>query len=540
MKTNRKYKTSLVALLLSAVLTVSCSDDTPEVYISPSASDESEVTTEEETVTTVNNLSALHVDGRYLKDASGAVVNLHGFAQTFSPYFNESAWTNYDVDKCLSYNKEKIDQILAAGWQMTFVRQHMDPYWCAPGSGSENQTHLYFNFDDFKTYLDKVYIPMAEYAISKGLYVVMRPPGVCPETIAVGDEYEDYLLEVWDYVSSHSKIKNNPGIMFELANEPVHIKGTDGSVGGNTDPQFEALAQFLQPVVDVIRGNGAENVIWLPGLGYQSWYSGFTKYPVTGDNLGMAVHCYPGWYGSDALSDSGEGLYDGTNGGYASFQKGWDNQMGSTPDSYPLMVTEMDWSNGNVYYTQNSDGSTSNLTWGQGVTGTAGGSGFGANFRYITDNSGNVSYIIFTSQEYLAAFVDMKPAGGVYTFFTDPENSCIWPAYHWYQEYAGVPNTALAGDIVSLEAYVDGTTYADGESLSLARGATARMVVYGVYSGGDSEVLSTASGYTVSIDDWNVLSVDNLVNLSALAPGTTTVTVEYSGLKMSLSVTVAG
>jgi hypothetical protein len=32
----------------------------------------------------------LHVEGRFLKDPHGNVVNLHGFAQTYSPYFNEN------------------------------------------------------------------------------------------------------------------------------------------------------------------------------------------------------------------------------------------------------------------------------------------------------------------------------------------------------------------------------------------------------------------------------------------------------------------
>ncbi len=419
------------------VLSACSSDDTIDVYI-PQSSSSTESTVDE---TPTYDISALHVDGRYLMNEEGEIVNLHGFAQTFSPYFNESAWSNYNVEKCLTYNKGKIDDILRAGWQITFVRQHMDPYWCAPGSGSESRTHLYFDFDAFKTYLNEVYIPMAEYAIEKGLYVVMRPPGVCPEQIAVGDEYNDYLIQVWDYVARQPRIKNNPGIMFELANEPIHIVGTDGSVGGDTNPQFEALTQFLQSVVDVIRANGANNVIWLPGLGYQSWYRGFATYPVKGDNLGLAVHCYPGWYGSDALADSGEGLWDGSTDGYDSFVKGWANRMGTTVDLYPMMVTEMDWSNGNIYSTKNSDGSTSNWTWGQGLTGVAGGYGFGANFKRITDDQGNVSYLIFTGQEYLAAFVDVPATTGVFTFFNDPENSCLWPTYHWYQEYAGMEPT---------------------------------------------------------------------------------------------------
>ena len=55
----------------------------------------------------------LHIEGRYLKDSEGNIVNLHGFAQTYSPYFNESMWSNYDVDACLRYNQGLIRRMLA-------------------------------------------------------------------------------------------------------------------------------------------------------------------------------------------------------------------------------------------------------------------------------------------------------------------------------------------------------------------------------------------------------------------------------------------
>ena len=54
-----------------------------------------------------NNLIPLHVEGRYFKDEIGNVVVLHGFAQTYSPWFNErfTKWNNYDVKACLEYNQ---------------------------------------------------------------------------------------------------------------------------------------------------------------------------------------------------------------------------------------------------------------------------------------------------------------------------------------------------------------------------------------------------------------------------------------------------
>ena len=111
-------------------------------------------------------LSPLHVEGPFLVDANGVRHNLHGFAQTFSPFFNEQGtqWDNYNVNGCLNYNKGIIDKIMNAGWKMTFVRQHMDPYWSnTPGVSTTGENDISaFDFERFKTYLDLVFIPMAE------------------------------------------------------------------------------------------------------------------------------------------------------------------------------------------------------------------------------------------------------------------------------------------------------------------------------------------------------------------------------------------
>ena len=148
----------------------------------------------------------LHVEGRYLKDSTGHIVNLHGFAQTYSPYFNErnTQWNNYDVAGCLTYNQGIIDAVLDAGWEMNFVRLHMDPYWSnTPGCSGRYEGEECFSETRFVKYLDEVFVPMAEYAVTKGLYVVMRPPGVCPDSIEIGGVYQEYLLKVWDIVAQH-------------------------------------------------------------------------------------------------------------------------------------------------------------------------------------------------------------------------------------------------------------------------------------------------------------------------------------------------
>lgn len=364
-----------------------------------------------------DGLPALHVEGKYFKDNNGNIVNLHGFAQTYSPWFNErgTKWTNYDINGCLAYNKALIDQIVAKGWHMNFLRLHMDPYWSnQPGVSVTGENDISaFNMTRFKTYFAKVFVPMAQYAIRKGMYVVMRPPGVCPEKIQVGDDYQRYLLQVWGYVSRQSWIKNNPNVLFELANEPVNVYYKDGTQA--TAANDSALTQYFQAIVDTIR-RSTSTICLVPGWAYQSKYACLAKHPVKGGNIGYAIHCYPGWFnsGSESTPDVD----------YASFKKGWDEEIKPITDLAPCFVTEMDWAP-----------AAYNSSWGKGVTGEAGGKGFGANFKKLCDEAGNISWLLFTDANLLAQYDDAAADGS--TFLTDPE-ACVRPCYWWYQRYAKV------------------------------------------------------------------------------------------------------
>jgi len=390
-------------------------------------------------------LSPLHVEGRWLCNENGEHVNLHGFGQTYSPWFNEqgNGWGwGYSVSDCMKYNKRLIDKIISAGWKMNWLRLHMDPHWSnTPGVSTSGENDISaFSESRFRTYLNSLFIPMAEYANQHGMYVVMRPPGVCPEKIEIGGAYYKYLLKVWGIVASNEKLKNNPGIMFELANEPINIKGTDGQYTSYSDGSNQNMTKFFQAIVDSIRSCGANNILWVPGLGYQSQYAGFVKYPIQGENIGYAVHCYPGWYGSDSEADGGsveQGVV--TKGaGYSEFKAGWDNQVGPVAKIAPILITEMDWAPKSY-----------NCSWGKATTGVAGGVGFGANFKYIVDKTGNVSWMLFTGPEHLAKYVDSKADGK--TFLTDPE-ACVRPIYRWFKEYTD-PNWVFEDTLASQTMY---------------------------------------------------------------------------------------
>lgn len=520
-----KFISKIIAFSLLLFCLSACSDETKELeeIIPPQEEpekpeEEPEEKPEEPEEPEDQTPLVLNVVGRYLKDAEGNIVNLHGFGQTYSPFFNNGVWNNYDVAGCLRYNQGLIDDILAAGWRMNFVRMHMDPYWSDdPTQQSVRyEGHERFSESRFRKYLDEVFVPMAEYAVKKGLFVVMRPPGVSPEQIAIGDSYQSFLLKVWDIVSQHPKLKNNGYIMFELANEPIHILGPDGTYAGSGDGHFKNMKTYFQAIVDKIRANKSRNVIWVPGLGYQSNYTGFANHPIEGDNIGYAIHVYPGWYGSDAEQPSAE-LGGVMGGGYEGFQRGWDAQIMPVANFAPIMVTEMDWAPAKY-----------DSSWGKSITGEVGGVGFGANFKYIADNTGNVSWMLFTSPHLLAQFKDVPGEEGNYTFLNDPE-ACPWPVYHWFKEYAG--EVSSEGELESIELMnVSG-------SIEIRMGDSKNLIVKAVYKDGTEKVITSESVMTSSNE--SVCKVER-GKLIALKEGESELTISYasSTVKKEVKITV--
>lgn len=359
----------------------------------------------------------LKVEGKFLKDPCGNKVVLHGVAITPSPWFNGGAvgtwrWNNYDITGCLNYNKgviDKLSNVSKEDWYLNYIRLHIDPYWSnnvgVSTTGEEDISQ--FNFERFKTAVDNVIIPLIQHAKSRGMYVILRPPGVCPRDIAVGDNYYDYLFKIWDYLSTHSSLKNVDNVMFELANEPITIKSTNGVFGSNTQSHFDALKLFFQPMVDKIRANGASNIIWIPGSGYQSQYKGYAINPIAGTNIGYAVHIYPGYWGRD-------------NNDPMVFRANWNENIKPVADIAPIAITEIDWAPEQY------------AVWGKGgITGKAGQRGFGANFKVLVDESGNVSWNLLSPEN----LIDKGALNGGIAYNSDPE-ACAFPVHKWFKEYA--------------------------------------------------------------------------------------------------------
>ena len=384
-----------------------------------------------------DNLPDLHVEGKNLVDSEGKTVVLHGVMDTPNRYFNGNRWGTggynvNDVTPCLDYFEKMFTAITdkSQGAYCTVFRLHMDPCWTnynAPAGTQENNIQ-YFSETRYEEFLKRLYVKLVQKALAHGLYVIVRPPGVCPQNIKVGDEYQAYLKKVWKRFASNATIQKNAGqVSIELANEPINVLLANGSQSDR------ALHDFFQPVVDEIRATGFKGIIWVPGSGYQSNYVGYSKYPITDteNNFSYAVHVYSGWYGN--MTDK--------NCDHNTFIKNFQAQVPMVT-SKPIMVTEIDWSpedpdkTSEGHYNEWGQWTAPNLgTWATGST-----SKWGLAWKAVHDHFGNIGMTITHPQEYYD-IDEYLNSGKVRPGLQNAkkhnlfEECCSYACFNWYKDW---------------------------------------------------------------------------------------------------------
>lgn len=487
----------------------------------------------------VTPLPTLKVDGKWLVDQHGNHVVLHGVMDTPNMYFNGWRWgspwdgtnTGYNTtgaSKCKTYFEK-----LFAGMQEAkcdVFRLHLDPAWTndpsdsytyagaadQPSEATSEADIKKFNPTRLKNFMKTLYFPLAQKAMNHGMYVVMRPPGVCPPNLKVGDYYQQYLITVWDIVTQNDSVRKYAGqISIELANEPVNVKNK------NNQSDDKALRDYFQPIVEKIRANGFTGIIWVPGSGWQSNYQSYGKYPVTGYNIGYAVHDYDGWYG---CADSN--LNDGN------IEQSVKNKINRfktdvpVVETNPIIITEVDWSpknEGEGHYNEHGEWVVPNYgTWATGRT-----SYWGRCFKGVLDYYKNISMTLSGT----ACLFDIDVLLNnkrVVPAFGGLEEACGKACMDWYADYYQV-DWAHADSEPGSETYETAVSLATKSNDVVVKiGATVAPEFTATFQ--DEHTDNVTPKVVLTSNDPNVITV-NGPTLTAVGYGVAEVTASYTDLR---------
>lgn len=372
-------------------------------------------------------MSKLHVSGNQLVNSSGQPVLLSGWHQPSGSYWtyqNSSYYLNRNGGNrhaaTLEYLKEITDTFTSTsgkygsshGWYMNQVRLFIDREDMGDVAAGT------YNFAGLQAVTQNVIIPYINYAKTKGVYVTLGLDFTILNNQATTQANLDKFNQIWGYLSSQPAIKSADNVMFELINEPV-LSYANGGWGGNpAEPDFadhwNALKTFQNSIISTIRNNGADNVIWAAGLGWDQYYQLCAAYPLSDplNNVGYAVHWYPGY-----------GAHDD----YATLQQIWDNTIKPCADQYPINITETTW-----FKTLPGDSSYWELFNGSNE-------GFGKNTKAIFTAAGNVSIAVHMNGFLLEAgprssFAD--PTAGLKYDGNAARDGMARFLFEWYYERA--------------------------------------------------------------------------------------------------------
>lgn len=354
----------------------------------------------------------IHVDGRHFVDDGGYCVRLMGTMRSIHPFFDGGRWGGGHDAEAAKRALAHYEQVFASladrsqGSYCNMIRLTDDGHWSNDDKLKPNKEapHYYAcDWQRYEFYVNEVLVPIVEKAVDKGLYVIIRPSYNTPGETKVGDAYNRHLEHEWRILAANKKLQKLSGVvLFELENEPTTVYAADGA------RQPQAMRDFMQLLVDTIRKAGWKGVVLIPGMGYQSYYVDYERYPVKDKNMGYAVHVYSGWYGQKDETADGERFLD--------------HFLKQVPvvKTHPCVVTEVDWSpikpgKGKT----NEFGQFVPANWGSWATASS--SLWGKAYFELLERLGNVSTIAGDSHIYLDIDAYLKTGKVEIAYGGEPE-----------------------------------------------------------------------------------------------------------------------
>jgi hypothetical protein len=257
----------------------------------------------------------LHVEGNKIKDPAGNVVVLRG-VDLIDLGFLQS-WQGGAINMINRLTNKTDTQGDSPGWYPKVVRIMIAP--------PDSVSGWPYPFDPNNTVLYDLLRSVVDRCKTKDLYVIID---------------WHYVANTYDHVASTSafwtymapRFANDSHVLFELFNEPINDLDDDWIFNANDVDDWLSVRANMQTWINIVRTYAPNNLILVAGPFYSQIIGPAASYPLTGNNIVMVSHIYPGHFLDWWWSHS---------------PRGYRNEITTCAAVYPVIMTEWGFSQSN-------------------------------------------------------------------------------------------------------------------------------------------------------------------------------------------------
>jgi hypothetical protein len=222
----------------------------------------------------------LHTDGNKIKDPEGNVVVLRGISLIDLGFLE--GWQGGAINMIHRLTDKTDAQGSSPGWCTRIVRIPIVP----PDESSGWPYRWDPNNDNLYNHLLR---PVVDYCKSKGIYVIIDWHYI-KNTWEIVTETSEF----WEYMAP--RFANDYNVLFELFNEPINDINGDWIFNANDINDWLSVRNDMQTWYDIVRSYAPNNLILVAGAFYSQLIGPAAAYPLTGNNIVMVSHIYPGHF----------------------------------------------------------------------------------------------------------------------------------------------------------------------------------------------------------------------------------------------------
>jgi endoglucanase len=215
----------------------------------------------------------LHVEGNQIKDPAGNAVILRGVS-LIDLSVTES-WEGGITRMIDRLTKSDDPQGSSPGWYTRVLR-----FAVVPEDG-ESESPVHYQ-PGSSIYYDTILRPAVDYALTKGLYVIIDWHYIADTT-----PHRDTTNAFWADIAP--RFANDSNVMFELYNEPINAG------------QWPSVKADMQSFYDTVRAGAPNNLVLVGTPNWCQVVAPTASDPLNGTNIVYVAHMYPQHWANPSL-----------------------------------------------------------------------------------------------------------------------------------------------------------------------------------------------------------------------------------------------